>query len=229
MKPIRANSEQTSCAVLAYARPRELDPSSIRSNTSCHGIASSSAGEPEIRDRTSHRSAATIQAIPPRKPDLRVSRTIHENPTCGPTYAALARTARCVRLCSRLLPAIHRGTLANQTSPWQLAFASYTGALGTSGRSSCSRIPAIQGPRDHILRVLREERPRSAIPEVLSVVGSLLDDPGLRPDRRVGRLGPLHSFSPACGKNAVPFSTFVWYGSLDGLPAAKARPPLRPG
>jgi hypothetical protein len=50
-----------------------------------------------------------IQAIPPRKPNLRVSRTIHENPICGPTYAALARTARSARLCSQLLPAIHRG------------------------------------------------------------------------------------------------------------------------
>lgn len=168
--------------MLAYTRPRELFPSSIRSNTSCHGIASISAGEPEIRDRASHRSAATIQAIPPRRPDLRVSRTIHEDPTCGPTYAALARTARCVRACSQLLPAIHRGALANQTSPWELAFASYTGAFGTSGRSSCSRISAIQGPRDHVPRMLREERPRSAIPEVLSVVGSLLDDPGLRPE-----------------------------------------------
>jgi len=61
---------RASCAVLAYARPRELVPSSIRSSTSCHGTASISAGEPEIIDRESHRSAATIQAIPPRKQKL---------------------------------------------------------------------------------------------------------------------------------------------------------------
>lgn len=73
--------------MLAYARPRELVPSSIRSSTSCHGTASISAGEPEISDREPH---AHTEASATRRrskrfrladPGFRGSRTIHENPT----------------------------------------------------------------------------------------------------------------------------------------------------
>jgi len=83
---------------------------------------------------------------------------------------------------SQLLPVVHGDRLRTKHHRRQLAFARDTGALGTAGGSSCSRISATQGPRARVLRTLREERPRSAIPEVLSVVGNLLDDPGLRPD-----------------------------------------------
>jgi hypothetical protein len=119
---------RTSCVVLAYARPRELVPSSIRSSTSCHGTASISAGEPEIIDRTSHRSAATIQAIPPRrrklprlandprKPDLRahVRRAYAHRPSrpplvvcrCQQFMGAQANQAATVAISlSRVTPA----------------------------------------------------------------------------------------------------------------------------
>jgi len=101
--------------------------------------------------------------------------------SAGPrTLRSRAPPAACRR--SRPLPVVHGGRLRTEHHRWQLAFASDTGALGTAGRSSCSRIPATQGPRARVPRTLREERPRSAIPEVLSVVGNLLDDPGLRPE-----------------------------------------------
>jgi hypothetical protein len=117
LRGFEARSEQASCAALTYARPRELDPSSIRSSTSCHGVASISAGEPEIIDR--HRTEARRRskrfrladpaswlANDPRKPDLRAhiryarahrplrSTRYSQGSACEPSITAATSLAR---------------------------------------------------------------------------------------------------------------------------------------
>lgn len=89
-------------AVLGYARSRELFPGSIRSSTSCHRVAPTSGGWPDTARSLAGRGRRAIQAIPPRKPCIRASRTKHGRWICGPPYDQLALGARDVLArCSR--------------------------------------------------------------------------------------------------------------------------------
>lgn len=141
--------------MLAYARPREFVPSSIRSSTSCHGAASISAGEPEIIDRASHRSAATIQAIPPRRRKLpRLANDPRKPESAGPRTTRLrtspvASTPGCLPL-----PAVHGGANEPSCNRRHLAFASDAGRAGGMGSppSRPARSARLEGRAAHASR-----------------------------------------------------------------------------
>lgn len=213
------------CAVLGCARSRELFPSSICSSTSCRRLALDSAGEPEPSDRRKHRSARTIQAIPPRKSGFFGSRTTLETCLACPRTMRSRTSPAAPHPSSNGCPLSKRGAATNRKPICRLTLASGIFAFGTAGRPSCSRISAARGPR---VRVLRRSAKIGGIwrnPRCFPSIDHLL-----WPGRTCALRGLRVGFCPQ-------LFTSLWteYGAffvprlavgLDGPPAARARSPL---
>jgi hypothetical protein len=136
----------------------------------------------------------------PRASDLR-----------APVRSACAgRPPRSTR-CSRAVPANRTPAVSSS-----LAQAESTRAIGTVGRSSCSRGPTTQG-----LGLASLGAPRRAT-ELGDTRGAFHRSatcdirPGFRP-ARCDRQGRIHSFSPACGEYTAPFSTLAVTATLTSL------------
>jgi hypothetical protein len=90
-------ASRAACAVLAYARPRDIDPSPIRPSTSCRGRAPISVGSRHRRSRT-RRSRSSIRAfrltvVTPHVSSARSS--------VAPVRCACAHRPTCLIRCSR--------------------------------------------------------------------------------------------------------------------------------
>jgi hypothetical protein len=131
---------------------------------------------------------------------------------CGPPYDQLAPAAR------RVPPVVHERCLRTERWPsrTRLREPSRTSAIGTVGRSSCSRGPTTQG-----LGFASLGAPRRAT-ELGDTRGAFHRSAtcdirlGFRP-ARCDRQGRIHSFSPACGEYTAPFSTLAVTAALTNL------------